>query len=189
MNLLSAQALERIGRESAKYPAEQRQSAVMSALAIAQDEHGWLPDEAMEAVAKALGMAPVAVYEVATFYNMYNLKPAGRHKVTVCTNLPCALSGGVEAAEHLKQTLGIGFNETTADGCIALREGECLGACGDAPVLLVDNKRMLGNMSSDKLDSLVMAVVRLALGASVRVVEPRAVADEVDALARRLNQR
>jgi NADH-quinone oxidoreductase subunit E len=155
MSLLSAESLERIEREAAKYPADQRQSAVMSALAIAQDQHGWLSDEVMEAVAKALGMPPVAVYEVATFYNMYNLKPAGRHKVTVCTNLPCALSGGVAAAEHLKRRLGVDFGGTTADGCVTLREGECMGACGDAPVLLVDNKRMCSFMSADKLDALV----------------------------------
>jgi NADH-quinone oxidoreductase subunit E len=155
MSVLSAETLARIEREVAKYPPDQKQSAVMSALAIAQDQHGWLPDEVMEAVARVLGMAPVAVFEVATFYNMYNLKPAGRHKVTVCTNLPCALSGGVDAAEHLKRRLGVGFNETTADGCVTLREGECMGACGDAPVLLVDNKRMCSNMSHEKLDALV----------------------------------
>ena len=155
MSVLSAESLARIGREVAKYPADQKQSAVMSALAIAQDQHGWLPDEAIEAVAQALGMPPVAVYEVATFYNMYNLKPVGRHKVTVCTNLPCALSGGVDAAEHLKRRLGVGFNETTADGCVTLKEGECMGACGDAPVLLVDNKRMCSHMSGEKLDALV----------------------------------
>jgi NADH-quinone oxidoreductase subunit E len=109
----------------------------------------------MAAVAKVLGMAPVAVYEVATFYNMYNLKPAGKHKVTVCTNLPCALSGGVDAAEHLKKRLGIGFGETSADGCVTLKEGECLGACGDAPVLVVDNTRMCSFMSRDKLDKLI----------------------------------
>lgn len=155
MGVLSDAARARIDREVAKYPADQKQSAVMAALAIAQDEHGWLPDEAMEAVAKLLGMAPVAVYEVATFYNMYNLKPGGRHKVTVCTNLPCALSGGVDAAERLKARLGVGFGETSADGAVTLREGECLGACGDAPVLLVDNKRMCSHMSADKLDALV----------------------------------
>ena len=155
MGVLADKALARIGREVAKYPADQKQSAVMAALAIAQDEHGWLPDEAMEAVAKLLGMAPVAVYEVATFYNMYNLKPGGRHKVTVCTNLPCALSGGVDAAERLKARLGVGFGETSADGAVTLREGECLGACGDAPVLLVDNKRMCSHMSADKLDALI----------------------------------
>ncbi len=155
MSVLSAESLARIGREVAKYPADQKQSAVMSALAIAQDQHGWLPDEVIEAVAQALGMPHVAVYEVATFYNMYNLKPVGRHKVTVCTNLPCALSGGVDAAEHLKRRLGVGFNETTADGCVTLKEGECMGACGDAPVLLVDNKRMCSFMSDEKLDALV----------------------------------
>jgi NADH-quinone oxidoreductase subunit E len=155
MSVLGAESLARIEREAAKYPPDQRQSAVMAALAIAQDQHGWLPDEVMEAVAKVLGMPPVAVYEVATFYNMYNLQPAGRHKVTVCTNLPCALSGGVDAAEHLKRRLGVGFGETTADGCVTLREGECMGACGDAPVLLVDNKRMCSRMSDDKLDALV----------------------------------
>ncbi len=155
MGVLSEQALAKIGREVAKYPADQKQSAVMAALAIAQDEHGWLPDEVMEAVAKVLGMAPVAVYEVATFYSMYRLEPGGRHKVTVCTNLPCALSGGVDAAERLKARLGVGFGETSADGAVTLREGECLGACGDAPVLLVDNKRMCSHMSADKLDALV----------------------------------
>ena len=153
--LLSPESRARIDREVAKYPPDQRQSAVMAALAIAQDQHGWLTGEVMEAVAQVLGMAPVAVYEVATFYNMYNLQPVGRHKVTVCTNLPCALSGGVEAAERLKAKLGVGFNETTADGCITLKEGECMGACGDAPVLLVDNKRMCGHMSPDRLDALV----------------------------------
>ena len=155
MSLLSAASLERIDREVAKYPAEQRQSAVMASLAIAQDEHGWLSNEVMEAVAKVLGMPPVAVYEVATFYNMYDLKPPGRHKVTVCTNLPCALSGGVDAAEHLKAKLGIGFGETTADGRFTLKEGECMGACGDAPVLLVNNKRMCSRMTNDRLDALV----------------------------------
>jgi len=155
VSALSANALERIAREVAKYPADQKQSAVMAALAIAQDEHGWLPDEAMEAVAGVLGMAPVAVYEVATFYNMYNLAPGGRHKVTLCTNLPCALSGAGEAAERLKAMLGVDFGQTSADGCVTLKEGECLGACGDAPVLLVDNKRMCSRMSGDKLDALV----------------------------------
>ena len=154
MSLLSPAALAKIERETTKYPPEQRQSAVMAALAIAQDEHGWLSNEVMEAVAKVLGMPPVAVYEVATFYAMYNLKPAGRHKVTVCTNLPCALSGGADAAEYLKRKLGVDFNETSADG-FTLKEGECMGACGDAPVLLVDNKRMCSFMSNEKLDKLI----------------------------------
>ena len=127
----------------------------MGALAIAQDEHGWLSKQVMEEVAAVLGMQPIAVYEVASFYAMYNLQPVGRHKVTVCTNLPCALSGGNHAAAHLKQKLGIDFNETTKDGNFTLKEGECMGACGDAPVLLVNNKRMCSFMSNDKLDALI----------------------------------
>jgi NADH-quinone oxidoreductase subunit E len=151
---LTPAALERIEREAAKYPPEQRQSAVMAALAIAQDEHGWLPKEVMEEVARILRMAPVHVYEVATFYNMYNLQPLGKHKVVICTNLPCALSGALDAADHLKRRLGCEFNETSSDG-ITLKEGECMGACGDAPVLIVDNKRMEGFMSNGKLDKLL----------------------------------
>jgi NADH-quinone oxidoreductase subunit E len=154
-NILSAQSLKRIDREIAKYPTDQKQSAVMSALAIAQDEKGWLAPETMQAVADYLGMPAVAVQEVATFYNMYHLKPLGRHKITVCTNLPCALSGGERAAEYLKQKLGVGYKETTSDGRFTLVEGECMGACGDAPVLLVNNKRMCSFMSHDKLDALV----------------------------------
>ena len=109
----------------------------------------------MDLVADTIGMAPIAVYEVASFYAMYNLSPLGRYKITVCTNLPCALSGGTHAAAYLKQRLGIDFNETTADGAFTLKEGECMGACGDAPVLLVNNKRMCSWMSDDKLDGLI----------------------------------
>jgi NADH-quinone oxidoreductase subunit E len=156
MGLLSANALQRIEREAGKYPPEQRQSAVMSALAIAQDEHHVLTDEVMEEVAQCLRMPPVWVYEVATFYNMYNLKPTGKHKVTICTNLPCALSGAVEAAGHLMKKCGVsGFGETSADGRFTVKEGECMGACGDAPVLLVNNKRMCSFMSDEKIDALV----------------------------------
>ena len=153
--MLSAESLKKIDREIAKFPAEHKQSAVMAALAIAQVEKGWLSTETMDFVAQYLGMPPIAVYEVASFYNMYDLAPVGKHKVTVCTNLPCALSGGVEAAEHLKHRLGVGFNETTADGRFTLKQGECMGACGDAPVLLVNNKRMCSRMSHDKLDQLL----------------------------------
>ncbi|MDP1716931.1 MAG: NADH-quinone oxidoreductase subunit NuoE [Burkholderiales bacterium] len=153
--MLSPGALAKIDREVAKYPSDQKQSAVMAALAIAQDEKGWLATETMDFVAQYLGMPPVAVYEVATFYTMYNLKPVGKHKLTVCTNLPCALQGATVAAEHLKKALGVGFGETTADGCFTLKEGECMGACGDAPVLLHNNKRMLCAMSTDKLDALI----------------------------------
>jgi NADH-quinone oxidoreductase subunit E len=153
--MLSPDALKKIDREVAKYPPNQKQSAVMAALAVAQDEKGWLPTETMDFVAEYLGMPSIAVYEVASFYGMYNLKPVGRHKITVCTNLPCALSGGARAAAHLKSRLGVDFNQTTADGRFTLKEGECMGACGDAPVLLVDNKRMCSWMGDDKLDQLL----------------------------------
>ena len=153
--MLSAESLKRIDRELAKYPADQKQSAVMAALAIAQDQHGWLAPETMQAVADYLEMPAVAVQEVATFYNMYNQKPCGKYKLTVCTNLPCQLSGGEHAAEHLKEKLCIGFRETTEDGRFTLMEGECMGACGDAPVLLVNNKRMESFMSNEKLDALI----------------------------------
>ena len=153
MALLSPEALQKIERELTKYPPEQKQSAVMSALGIAQDEHDWLSNELMEEVAKVLGMPPVWVYEVATFYNMYQLKPTGKYKVVICTNLPCALSGSVEAADHMKARLGLtGFNQTSADGRVTLKEGECFGACGDAPVMIVNNKRMCGSMTPDRID-------------------------------------
>ncbi|MBO4329352.1 MAG: NADH-quinone oxidoreductase subunit NuoE [Rhodocyclaceae bacterium] len=154
--MLSAEAKQKIDREIAKYPAGQKQSAVMSALRIAQEENaGWLPKEAISEVAAYLEMPEVAVYEVATFYNMYELKPVGRHKITVCTNLPCALSGGVHVAEYLQQKLGIGFNETTPDGKFTLKEGECMGACGDAPVLLHNNHKMCSWMTPEKIDRLL----------------------------------
>jgi NADH-quinone oxidoreductase subunit E len=153
--MLSAQALQRIDREVAKYPAEQKQSAVMSALIVAQDEKGWLSTETMDSVAKYLGMPPVAVYEVASFYSMYNLEQTGTHKLAICTCLPCGLQGSLEAADYLKKKLGIGFGETTPDGWFTLKEGECMGACAMAPVVLVNNKRMCDTMSKDKLDALI----------------------------------
>ena len=153
--MLSQDALQRIDREVAKYPADQKQSAVMAALAIAQDEKGWLPAELIECVAIYLGMAPMAAFEVASFYNMYDLDPVGKYKLTVCTNLPCALSGGVHAADYLKEKLGIEFNETTADGKFTLKEGECMGACGDAPVMLLNNKRMCSFMLPEEIDKLL----------------------------------
>ena len=153
--MLSAESLKKIDHEIAKYPEDQKQSAVMSALAIAQDEKGWLANETMNFVAEYLNMPPIAVYEVATFYNMYNLEPVGQYKITVCTNLPCALSGGNDAANYLKQKLGIDFNQTTADGKFTLKEGECMGACGDAPVMLVNNRRMFSFMSNDKIDEML----------------------------------
>ena len=153
--MLSTESLKRIDREIAKYPVGQKQSAVMSALAIAQDEKGWLADETMNFVAEYLGMPPIAVYEVATFYNMYNLEPVGKYKITVCTNLPCALSGSNDSAAYLKKKLDIEFNQTTPDGKFTLKEGECFGACGDATVLLVNNKRMCSYMSNEMIDNLL----------------------------------
>jgi NADH-quinone oxidoreductase subunit E len=153
--MLSPEALQRIDREAAKYPPGRQASAVIAALAIAQDEKGWLPTEVMDFVADYLGMPPVAVYEVATFYEMFNTRPTGKYKLTLCTNLPCALQSAAQAAAHLKRKLGIDFNETTPDGLFTLKEGECFGACGDAPVLLVNNKRLCSWMKPEALDGLL----------------------------------
>jgi len=156
--MISAEGLKEIDRAIAKYPADQKQSAVMSALAVAQEEHGWLSPELMQFVADYLEMPAVAVQEVATFYSMYELAPVGKQKITLCTNLPCQLGphGGAEAtADYLKQKLGIGFGETTPDGKFTLKESECMGTCGDAPVLLVNNHKMCSFMSRDKIDQLL----------------------------------
>jgi len=158
--VLSPASLAKIDQALAKYPPDQRQSAVMAALTIAQDEKGWLSTETMDFVAHYLGMPPIAVCEVASFYTMYDIKPVGRHKLTICTNLPCALQGANVAAAHLKHRLGIGFGETTADSRFTLKEGECMGACGDAPVLLLNNKKMLCAMTPDKLDALLQGLDR-----------------------------
>lgn len=153
--LLSDAAYAKIDREVAKFPADQKQSAVMAALAVAQEEKGWVSPEVIEDLARYLGMPPIAVHEVATFYNMYDTKPVGRFKLAVCTNLPCALREGVAAGEYLKQKLGIDYNETTADGLFTLKESECLGACADSPVMLVNNHRMCSFMGADQLDALI----------------------------------
>jgi NADH-quinone oxidoreductase subunit E len=152
---LSADSLRQIDREVKKYPPAQKRSAMLAALAIAQEQLGWLPEWAIEAVARYLGVAPIAAYEVATFYAMFDLKPVGRFKLTLCTNLPCALSGATRAAEGLKKTLGVEFGETTADGQFTLKEGECFGACGDAPVMLVNNQTMCGFLDDQRLDDLL----------------------------------
>ena len=170
---LSPDAHQRIAREVAKYPDDQRQSAVMAALAIAQREIGWISPDVEAQVAEVLGMPPIAVHEVATFYTMYNLKPVGRYKITVCTNLPCALRSGNQAAEYLKARLGVGFNETTADGMFTLKEGECMGACGDAPVMLVNNHRMCSWMSNDRIDALLEELRAQSAGASDHPKEAR----------------
>ena len=151
--VLSPESLVRMDKAIAKYPADQRQSAVMAALTIAQTEKGWLSPETMDFVAQYLGMPAIAVFEAASFYGMYDLQRVGRHKITICTNLPCALSGATIAAEHLKRKLGVGFGETTPDGQFTLKEGECLGACGDAPVCLHNDKSMVSFMTPDMLDT------------------------------------
>jgi NADH-quinone oxidoreductase subunit E len=153
--MLSPESLALIDKEIAKYPAEQRQSAVMSALRIAQVEKGWLSNELMDFVAHYLGMQPIAVYEVATFYNMYNTRPVGRHKICVCTNLPCKLMGADDIADRLKKKLGVEFGETTEDKQFTLVEGECMGACGDAPLLLVNNHRMESFLNEEKVNALL----------------------------------
>ena len=152
---LSDNTLADIARNVAKYPPEQKQSAVMAALIAAQTEVGWVSPEVIATVAQILEMPMIAVDEVATFYNMYNTKPIGKYKLVICTNLPCQLTHGQTAANHLKDTLGIGFNETTPCGTFTLKEGECMGACGDSPVMLVNDKRMCSFMSKEKIDSLL----------------------------------
>ncbi|WP_034410379.1 NADH-quinone oxidoreductase subunit NuoE [Derxia gummosa] len=153
--LLSDDAYRMIDRALAKYPADQRLSAVMAALAIAQRELGWCSQAVIDEIAAYIGVMPMAVWEVATFYNMFNTKPVGKYKITVCTNLPCALSGGEHAGQVLRRKLGIDYKETTEDGRFTLIEGECMGACGDAPVMLVNNERMCSFMTDERIDGLL----------------------------------
>ena len=150
--MLSQQALRQIDVELAKYPADKRRSATMSALRIAQTELGWLSTDTIEFVAGYLQIPATQVMEVATFYSMYNLKSVGKYKLTVCTNLPCALRGGVNTLEYLEHKLGIKCGETTADGKYTIQEGECMGACGDAPVMLVNNHKMCSFMDQEAID-------------------------------------
>ena len=153
--VFSAQTQARFAREVAKYPADQKQSAVMACLSIVQQEQGHVSPEAELAVAHYLGMAPMAVHEVTTFYNMYNQQKLGKFKLNVCTNLPCQLRGGQQALVHLQKRLGIQSGETTPDGLITLQPSECQGACADAPVLLVNDRTMCSFMSNEKLDDLI----------------------------------
>lgn len=152
---LSDATRARFDREIAKYPPDQRQSAVMGCLRIMQEERGWISQQTEEQVAEYLGMPPIAVHEVTTFYNMYNQAPVGRYKLNVCTNLPCQLRDGARALHHLEQRLGIRMGETTPDGLFTLQQSECLGACADSPVLLVNDGTMVSFMSNDKLDQLI----------------------------------
>ena len=152
---LSDATRARFDREIAKYPADQRQSAVMGCLRIMQEERGWISQQTEEQVAQYLGMPAIAVHEVTTFYYMYNQAPVGRYKLNVCTNLPCQLRDGARALHHLEQRLGIKMGETTPDGLFTLQQSECLGACADSPVLLVNDGTMVSFMSNDKLDQLI----------------------------------
>ena len=152
---LSAEAHARFAREVAKYPDDQKQSAVMACLSIAQQEQGFVSAESERVIAELLGMAPMAVHEVTTFYNMYNQQPVGKFKINVCTNLPCQLRNGQGALLHMAKKLGIEVGGTTPDGLFTLQPGECMGACADAPVLLVNDRTMCSYMSDDKLDKLV----------------------------------
>ena len=152
---LSAATLARFDVEVAKYPADQRQSAVMACLAIVQQELGWVSLESEKLVADYLGMPPIAVHEVTTFYNMYNQRPVGKYKLNVCTNLPCQLRDGAKALRHLEHRLGIKMGETTPDGLFTLQQSECLGACGDSPALLVNDRTMCSFMTTDKIDQMI----------------------------------
>ena len=153
--MLSEQTKARFDREIAKYPADQRQSAVMACLTIIQEERGWVSPESEQDIADHIGMPAIAVHEVTTFYNMYNQQPVGRFKVNVCTNLPCQLRDGQKALEHLCHKLGIEAGGTTADGLFTVQYGECMGACADAPVMLVNDQQMVSFMSEERIDDLV----------------------------------
>jgi NADH-quinone oxidoreductase subunit E len=153
--MLSEQTKARFDRELAKYPADQRISAVMACLSIVQQERGWVSPESEQEVADYIGVAPMAVHEVTTFYNMYNQQPVGQFKLNVCTNLPCQLRDGEKALQHVCSKLGVEPYGTTADGVFTVQPSECLGACADAPVMLVNDRKMLSYMSNEKLDQLI----------------------------------
>lgn len=156
--MLSEQTKARFDRELAKYPADQRISAVMACLSIIQQERGWVSPESEQEVADYIGVAPIAVHEVVTFYNMYNQQPVGQFKLAVCTNLPCQLRDGQKALEHVCSRLGVEMGGTTPDGLFTVQQSECLGACADAPVALVNDRQMVSFMSNDKLDKLIDAL-------------------------------
>ena len=153
--MLSPEAIEKIDYELTKYPADQRQAAVMSALRIVQTERGWLSKESISEVAQYLRMPEIAAMEVATFYNMYDLEPVGKYKIAICTNISCMLRDSDAIVDHLQKKLGIGFNEITPDGKFCLKEGECMGACGGAPLLIVNNHTMHEFLTPEKVDTLL----------------------------------
>jgi NADH-quinone oxidoreductase subunit E len=160
---ISEAALRSFDREVAKYPPEQKQSAVIACLAVVQEELGYISEQSEEFVADYLGMAPIAVHEVTTFYNMFNQHPVGRFKLNVCTNLPCQLRDGQQALEHLCSRLGVDEGGTTADGLFTVQKAECLGACADAPVILVNDRQMCSFMSNERLDELVATLASHAV--------------------------
>ena len=153
--MLSPEAIKKIDYELTKYPADQRQAAVMSALRIVQTERGWLSKESITEVAQYLGMPEIAAMEVATFYNMYDLTPVGKYKITICTNISCMLRGSDEIVNHLQHKLGVGFNEVTADGKYCMKEGECMGCCGGAPLMHINNSKMYEFLSPEKVDAIL----------------------------------
>ena len=158
--MISDATKARFAKEVAKYPDNDtgRQSAVMACLSIVQQELGHVSTDSEKVIADYLHMAPMAVHEVTTFYNMYNQKPVGKFKLNVCTNLPCQLRNGQHALHHLEKKLGVHMGETTPDGLFTLQQSECLGACADSPVMLVNDRHMCSFMSDDKLDQLVDAL-------------------------------
>ncbi|WP_137719156.1 NADH-quinone oxidoreductase subunit NuoE [Methylobacillus flagellatus] len=153
--MLSAESIQKIEYELTKYPPDRRQAAVMSALRIAQTEKGWLSKETISFVSGYLGIPDIAAMEVATFYNMYELEPVGKYKITVCTNISCMLRDSDSIVEHLNHKLGIGFNETTPDGKFTLKEGECMGTCGGAPLFHINNTRMCEFLTPEKVDQIL----------------------------------
>jgi NADH-quinone oxidoreductase subunit E len=155
MMQLSDATKARFDREVAKYPPDQKVSAVMACLAIVQQEQGYVSTEAEDAIAAFLGMPAIAVHEVTTFYNMYNQQPVGRFKLNVCTNLPCQLRDGEKALQHVCQRLGVEPYGSTSDGLFTVQPSECLGACADAPVMLVNDRQMLSFMTNERLDELL----------------------------------
>ena len=156
--LLSEKAYQRIDRELTKFPAEQKRSAIMAALTIAQEEKGWVSPEIFEDIATYLNLPAIMIQEVATFYDMYHLKPVGKYTISVCTNLPCALRDGVKSGQYLKDKLGIDYGETTPDGLFSIEECECLGSCGDSPLMLVNNHHMCVRMEPERIDTMLEAL-------------------------------
>ena len=153
--MLSQQSIEKIDYELTKYPADKRLAAVMSALRIVQTELGWLSKESISDIAKYLGVPDIAALEVATFYNMYDLQPVGKYKISICTNISCMLRDSDSIVHHLQTKLGVGFNEVTADGKFCLKEAECMGACGGAPLLAVNNHTMHEFLTTEKVDAIL----------------------------------